>query len=136
MGSNGNTGAGSTIMGTTTGGLSWTAQNPPAGTSTIELGLMSEHRRLLRRRVRLGPGLGQRGLRLDAQPIPAEVSGLNGISCATTSDCTAVGFGIFGSPVVIGTSDGGTSWTPETVPPGVGILTAVSCVSTHRSVTR
>ena len=52
------------------------------------------------------------------------------ISCPTTIDCTAVGFGIFGSPVVIGTTDGGTTWTPETVPPGTGPLTAVSCVST------
>ena len=35
VGNSGNNGAGSTIMGTTTGGLSWTAQRPPAGTSTL-----------------------------------------------------------------------------------------------------
>ena len=35
VGNTGNLGAGSTIMGTTTGGLSWTAQTPPPGTSQL-----------------------------------------------------------------------------------------------------
>ena len=35
VGNTGNLGAGSTIMGTTTAGLSWTAQNPPPGTSRL-----------------------------------------------------------------------------------------------------
>jgi hypothetical protein len=49
------------------------------------------------------------GYAWSAQPIPSDVAGLNAISCATPSDCTAVGFGIFGSPAIIGTSDAGTT---------------------------
>ena len=60
------------------------------------------------------------------QAIPSNVAGLNGISCATKSDCTAVGFGVIGSPAVIGTVEAAATWTSESLPSGVGILTAVS----------
>ncbi len=124
VGNSGNTGAGSTIMGTTTGGLSWVVQNPPPGASRLNADLMSEQSQLFRCWNQHGPGLVNAGYAWNPEVIPTQVSGLNGISCATTSDCTAVGFGIFGSPVAIGTTDGGRTWTAETVPAGVGVLTA------------
>ena len=57
---------------------------------------------MFRRRRGLCADLLECGVAWTDESIPAEVSGLNGISCPTTTDCTAVGFGTFGSPVVIG----------------------------------
>ena len=130
VGNTGNLGAGSTIMTTTTGGLSWTAQSPPSGTSRLEFGVVPDHRRLLRSGSRLCPCVGQRRSCLEPTiDSRQDVAGLNGISCVTSSDCTAVGFGIFGSPVIIGTVNAGTTWSAETVPSSVGVLTGVSCAS-------
>ena len=120
VGSSGNNGAGSSIMGTTTGGLSWTSQSPPAGTSTINSVSCPSTADCFAAGLDSVLNSRNAGYAWNAQPIPSEVSGLNGISCASTSVCTAVGFGIFGSPVLIGTTDGGTNWTTETVPPGTG----------------
>jgi len=34
-------------------------------------------------------------------------------------DCTAVGFGIFGDPVIIGTVNAGVTWSSQSVPTAV-----------------
>ena len=129
VGSTGNNGAGSTIMGTTTGGLSWTPQTPPSGTSTLKSVSCPSTADCFAAGVDSVLISRNAGYAWAAQAIPSEVSGLNGISCPSTTDCTAVGFGIFGTPVVIGTTDGGAIWEPETIPSGTGTLTAISCVS-------
>ncbi|HEY4927923.1 MAG TPA: fibronectin type III domain-containing protein, partial [Acidimicrobiales bacterium] len=57
---------------------------------------------------------------------------LTAVSCATTSDCTAVGSAFNGTTTVgaiLATSDSGTTWSAPTLPSGVGALTAVSCPS-------
>ena len=59
--------------------------------------------------------------------IPSSVSGLNGISCPTPSDCTAVGFGIFGSPVIVKTTDAGSTWTAQNRTLGCRRVDGVSC---------
>ncbi len=116
-------------MGTTNGGLSWAAQNPPLGTSRLNAVSCPSTADCFAVGANSVLSSVNAGYAWTPDGVPAEVSGLNGISCATSSDCTAVGFGIFGSPVAIGTTDGGRTWTAETVPAGVGVLTGVSCVS-------
>ncbi len=54
---------------------------------------------------------------------------IHGSETDGTFDCTAVGFGIFGSPAISATVNAGTTWTSEAVPSSVGVLTGVSCSS-------
>ena len=74
--------------------------------------------------------------------LPYAVSSLFAVSCPSPSVCTAVGgstgpgessgdFGPGEGPgVVLKSTDGGTGWTPQTLPTGTGPLSAVSCAST------
>ena len=64
------------------------------------------------------------GLTWTNDPLPSGIEALFGVSCPTTSDCTAVD----GSTVVATTSSGAT-WHAQTVPPNVVDLSAVSCSS-------
>jgi len=50
--------------------------------------------------------------------------GLSAISCATTIDCMAVESG-----EVVVTTNGGTNWTTENAPAGMGQINAISCPS-------
>ena len=59
---------------------------------------------------------------------PAGVADLSGVSCASSSDCMAVGYGSSGG-VVVTTTDGGATWTSSTLPAESGLLTAISCSS-------
>jgi photosystem II stability/assembly factor-like uncharacterized protein len=66
------------------------------------------------------------------QAIAPVTSGLSGISCVTPATCVAVGGGIGprggpGAGVILTTSNGGGSWTPRSLPTGVGGLADVSC---------
>jgi len=68
--------------------------------------------------------------------LPPDVTDLDGVSCPTTSDCTAVGAydGAGGTgPVALGSTDGGTTWTAESVPAGAS-MSAVSCTSASQCV--
>ena len=61
-----------------------------------------------------------------SETVPASVTYLNGISCANTSDCWAVGGGQNGtSPVIIATTNGGSGWSTETVPSSVTGLNGI-----------
>lgn len=62
------------------------------------------------------------GSNWSAQSPPSTTGALNAVSCATDSDCVAVG----GSGSIIATANGGTSWTTETSGT-TSLLTAVSC---------
>jgi large repetitive protein len=59
--------------------------------------------------------------------VPSGLPAILGISCPSTSDCSAVG--TFESGFIAGTSDGGSNWDSETVPGGTGTLSTVSCPS-------
>jgi len=61
----------------------------------------------------------------------ADVSGLNGVSCASPTHCMAFGDdqpedSSSDIPVIIATTDGST-WTSQTVPTGISYLSSVSC---------
>ena len=60
---------------------------------------------------------------------------MQGISCANSSDCWAVGFRLTGAipaPVatVLATTNGGRSWAREDLVPGIGELLSISCPNT------
>ncbi len=58
------------------------------------------------------------------QPFPSGVSGLAAISCATVSDCVAVGDDAAGGAGAV-TTDGGSSWNAVTLPVGYRALNVV-----------
>ena len=61
---------------------------------------------------------------------PAPVEALFGISCASATTCEAVGDDTSaGAGAILGTTNGGTTWTRQPVPSGVGDLKGISCVS-------
>ncbi len=69
---------------------------------------------------------------LTAVTLPSPVNSLDAIDCVTPLHCWAVGstVGTAGAPngaAVVSTTDGGATWTVETVPATVGYLSAISC---------
>lgn len=68
-----------------------------------------------------------------SEPVPAEIGWLSAVSCASATDCVAVGdqgpLGPNASGAALVTTNGGTSWTPVAVPGTFG-LSGVSCPST------
>jgi photosystem II stability/assembly factor-like uncharacterized protein len=66
-------------------------------------------------------------------PPPSVAFGfLVDVSCASTTSCVAVASGdpgIPGSAAIIATTDGGATWTTQTIPNGVYSPLAVSCAS-------
>ena len=59
--------------------------------------------------------------------------GASAIACPSASDCFAVGQGYAYpsySADIVATTDAGTTWTPQTVPSGVGVLLRIACPST------
>lgn len=65
-----------------------------------------------------------------SQSIPSSAGILDGVSCASSSDCWAVGSDETETVgVIVATTDGGDTWNTQTVPNGTGPFTAVSCPS-------
>ena len=78
----------------------------------------------------------QRGHDRVSETVPPGTGTLTAISCVSTSDCQAVSDfdASTGSPSIIVTTDGGTTWLPENFPATVANFTSVSCVDTlHRT---
>jgi hypothetical protein len=71
---------------------------------------------------------------LTTDPLPPPVQSLRAVACATARRCWAVGStsatssGSFG-PALVATTDGGTTWTVQPIPPTVGYLAGVACTS-------
>ncbi len=61
------------------------------------------------------------------QPAPGSMNGATAVSCATPSDCWAVGSGDGPTAAIAATTDGGTKWRPQSVPSTVTALSGVSC---------
>jgi len=66
------------------------------------------------------------GAQWSAQTVPSGIVGLYGVTCVNASDCWAIGDqGSGGSlsvtPAIIATTDGGASWTQQTLPAGVDV---------------
>ncbi|MHB8318667.1 MAG: RHS repeat-associated core domain-containing protein [Acidimicrobiales bacterium] len=54
--------------------------------------------------------------------VPSTTASLDQISCSTTSNCTAVGNSIGGTPDAVVTSDGGAGWSGVTALPGLSSM--------------
>jgi len=71
------------------------------------------------------------GVAWAAQMVPAGIFTLDGVSCASTSDCVAVGDDSSERDgAIVATTDAGTTWTSQTTPSGVANLNGASCGST------
>ena len=62
-----------------------------------------------------------------AATIPSGLGALYAVSCASPTDCVAVGQTTGGQGAAIETTNGGQSWSSDTVPSGAQPLLAVSC---------
>ncbi len=65
---------------------------------------------------------------------PPLFSELTAASCPSATMCTAVGPTASSSPGVLSTSDGGTTWTPQTLSSGATEVLGVSCPSTSECI--
>lgn len=61
--------------------------------------------------------------------LPPNIRNLMAVSCATASDCWAVGVSVAKAATIVLTTDGGSSWTAETIPAG-NKLSSLSCPTT------
>lgn len=78
----------------------------------------------------LGPWKGS----LVASTLPAPIQSLRAVTCPTAQRCWAVGSTTPtttapSGPTIVGSTDGGATWTAETVPATVGYLSAIACAS-------
>ncbi len=76
---------------------------------------------------------------LTTASLPMPVQTLRAVTCATAARCFAVGSTeatatVPSGPVLVATADGGRTWTPQTLPPGIGFLSDIAC-ATARSCT-
>jgi len=90
-------------------------------------------------------GEGWNGAAWHAQPAPnpgrASINYLQGVSCPSPSDCTAVGLGNgfgAGTPITLGERWNGTRWNLEAVPSPIGaaanLLNGIACPATDACV--
>ena len=119
------------IEATTDGGASWVAQTKPLDSgATFALACPATT-------VCFGAGSGiiattDGGTTWADQTLPSGVNGFNAIACPTVRVCFAVGqtqpvAPLPGHPVIAVTSDGGVTWTSQSVPAGVDGFQSISC---------
>jgi photosystem II stability/assembly factor-like uncharacterized protein len=86
----------------------------------------------------VGASAGAGGLAADSttegstwsdNPLPANTPELTNVSCATSSNCVAIGSG-----AIVTTSNGGASWTLSTPPTANTTLLGISCASASTCV--
>ena len=122
------------------GGITWTPQTFPAGTSQVtSLSCTS---------ATVCEILGAHGGRLEAlgtidggttwtaQQLPAGVTPTS-IACSSANDCVVVGSTVEGGHrrgAMLSTSDGGASWTVRAAPDGDRMIDSASCSSASRCV--
>lgn len=80
----------------------------------------------------LGPWQGK----LTAATLPASVQMLRSVACVTARRCWAVGSTNATSSTPAGaamvvTTDGGATWSVQSLPPGLGYLSGIACASTR-----
>ncbi len=71
---------------------------------------------------------------LTTDTLPPPVQSLRAVACATAKRCWAVGSTSATSsgssgPALVATTDGGATWTVQSIPPTVGYLAGVACAS-------
>ena len=138
VGQVGTTGTGpGAVLATTDGGASWTLEPVPAGTSDVTAvtcsGSTCTALADVAGRVTSLASVGVGAPWVAGGPLPTTVTAGTGLSCVGSGRCWATAT----APVDIGhttgavvaTTDGGSTWTPEQVPPGLGPLRSVACTS-------
>ncbi|HEX3459539.1 MAG TPA: hypothetical protein VHT49_01430 [Acidimicrobiales bacterium] len=122
---------------TTNGGTSWSQATVPAGIGDVTAVTCRSDRRCLA----IGSlGAGDAALIStsagvswsQAGTLSGGTAGASGVSCVDDQHCWATGHTVVGAVQVAGavvaTSNGGSSWSTVTIPPGSGSLNSVSCV--------
>ena len=128
----------SVIIVTTDGGEVWTqAQIPPGVLDATAVACQPDHRCLAvgstaTGGVALVSASGGSTWTMEGA-LPSNITGANDISCSNDQTCWVVAQTAIDPDHVAGavavTTDGGSSWTTEVVPAGVGILNGVSCLT-------
>jgi photosystem II stability/assembly factor-like uncharacterized protein len=62
------------------------------------------------------------------QPAPTSMYTATGVACGNVTDCWAVGFGNAATAAIDATTNGGGTWSAQTVPSSVSVLAAISCL--------
>lgn len=60
-------------------------------------------------------------------PAPAALGSATGVSCGSVTRCFAVGLGSGAAAAVVGSLNGGATWSAESVPTSVTALAGISC---------
>jgi hypothetical protein len=141
VGSTNNSGGTAVVAKTTNNGSTWTDKIAPAGTSAynavvcpsatfcMAVGQDSSNDP----DIAVSPATGSHWI---AQTPPAADGPLYAVSCQSVSLCWAGGYSAgFTSGAMADTSNGGTTWNPETVPSGASGVTQVTGVSCKGSPT-
>ncbi|HEV3132563.1 MAG TPA: Ig-like domain-containing protein [Acidimicrobiales bacterium] len=126
------------VISSSDGGATWTKQTIPSGTGVLAVSCGSSSNC-----VATGAGViatTDGGTNWVTQGVSTvfPFDGL-GVSCASALDCVVVGYAVEGKfgpfpPVIAATTDGGTTWTTQSVPTGTDIVSRVSCGSTSDCV--
>ncbi len=143
VGQMGTDGAGpGAVLTTVNAGATWTLQVVPAGTSDVtavacpSAGRCTALGNVAGRVTTLAPGAPGTPWVVGGA-LPATVASATGLSCLTVRRCWATVI----SPVDVGhatgavatTTDGGATWTTQSVPPGTGALQGIDCTATDVS---
>lgn len=130
---------GDVVLGTDDGGTNWTQQGTTFLPGSILAGVAcpsSSACQAVGTSANAGLILGTTngGSTWTNESVPTNVEALLGIDCPSTSVCEAVGTETVPSEgvpvgVVLGTTDGGASWSEQTLPTVEGPLFAVACSS-------
>ena len=76
-------------------------------------------------------GVGNGFIRMDGDSAYQPPFNPAGIACPSVSVCEAVGNSAADQGAAMGTTDGGTNWTTQTLPSGVFDVSGVACPSTN-----
>jgi len=128
----------SVIIVTADGGAEWTLAQTPPGVLDVTAAACQTDRRCLAigstaaGSVALVSASGGSAWTMQGA-LPSNVSGANDISCSNDQTCWVTAQTVVSSDRVSGavavTTNGGSSWTAQSTPSGVGILNGVSCVA-------
>jgi len=139
VGQAGGAGVGPGVVVTTTdGGTSWTSQAVPTGTTDVTAvscranGRCSALGTVAGRVTTLTPG-ATAGAWVAGGALPTAASVATSLVCTDGRHCWATASDTTDPSHAVGSidasTDGGTTWVPQTVPPGTGALNGVDCVT-------
>jgi photosystem II stability/assembly factor-like uncharacterized protein len=70
---------------------------------------------------------------VQALPVPEGIVA-SSIACWSSTACEMTGFNGAYVSDMLGTRDGGRTWSPQSLPPAVGLLGAITCPAANRCV--